>query len=162
MVTGIETAGLVLAVLPLVVKQLDDYAKGLNTIRSFGARRHRRDMNLYAAELGTQAALLTDSIMLLVEDIVDDTEVLLTNPHSSWVPILEKDKTQQRLQKRLGRNYDLYMKTMGALSETLLNLQLKLGLDTDALAKVREGTCNFLSKTHVPSPWDIVPELNPF
>jgi len=138
MVTGIETAGLVLAILPLVVKQLDDYAKGLNTIRSFGVRRHRRDMNLYAAQLGTQAALLTDSIMLLVEDIVDDIDILLSSPQSNWVPILEKDKTQQRLQKRLGRNYDLYMKTMEALSETLSNLQSKLGLDAEALAKVSD------------------------
>lgn len=139
MLTGIETAGVVLAILPLVVKQLDDYAKGLNTIRSFGARRHRREMNLYAAELGTQAALLTDSIMLLVEDIVDDIEVLSLNPHSNWTPILEKDKTQQRLRKRLGRNYDIYMKAMEALSETLSELQSKLGLDAQAANKVRLG-----------------------
>jgi hypothetical protein len=139
MLTGIETAGVVLAILPLVVKQLDDYAKGLNTIRSFGARRHRREMNLYAAELGTQAALLTDSIMLLVEDIVDDIEVLSLSSHSNWTPILEEDKTQQRLRKRLGRNYDLYITTMEALSETLSELQSKLGLDAQAANKVRRG-----------------------
>lgn len=136
MLTGLEVTGVVLAILPLVVKQLEDYAKGLNTIRCFGARRHRREMNLYAAEVGTQAALLTDSIILLIEDIVEDIEVLSSNLHIDWLPILETGTTQQRLRKRLGRNYDLYMKTMQALSETLSDLQSKLGLDTAATSEV--------------------------
>jgi septation ring formation regulator EzrA len=82
---------------------------------------------------------LTDSIMLLVEDIVDDIEVLSLSSHSNWTPILEEDKTQQRLRKRLGRNYDLYITTMEALSETLSELQSKLGLDAQAANKVRRG-----------------------
>lgn len=136
MVTGIETASLVLAILPLLVKLVDNYAKGLSTIRSFGARRHRREMNLYAAELGTQAALLTDSIMLLVEDIVDDTEIFSSGLHQSFSPLMANGKMQERLEKRLGRNFDLYLKTMQALSDTLLDLQSKLGLEADAVQRV--------------------------
>lgn len=33
MVTGVEAAGLALAILPLIVNQLDNYAKGVETSR---------------------------------------------------------------------------------------------------------------------------------
>ncbi|RHZ50645.1 hypothetical protein CDV55_102328 [Aspergillus turcosus] len=44
MVTGIEATGLVLALLPLLVNQQDSYVQGLETLKSFKAKRYPREL----------------------------------------------------------------------------------------------------------------------
>lgn len=49
MVTGVEVAGLALALIPLLVNQLDNYARGFERIRAL--RRYRRELQSYATGL---------------------------------------------------------------------------------------------------------------
>lgn len=44
MVTGIEATGLVLALLPLLVNQRDNYVQGPETLKSFKAKRYPREL----------------------------------------------------------------------------------------------------------------------
>jgi hypothetical protein len=131
MVTGVEAAGIILAILPLVVNQLDAYVQGLATIKTFRTKRYRRELESYLTKLGTQQAIFLNTLEHLLEDVADsDDEVrdLIGNPAgTSW----QDPVFQQRLRKRLGRDHDIYIKTMTILSGLLQNLSDKLGLDTN-------------------------------
>jgi hypothetical protein len=131
MVTGVETTGIILAILPLVVNQLDSYVQGLETIKTFRTKRYRRELESYLTRLGTAQAIFWNTLEHLLEDVVDsDEEVrnLISNPRGpSWQDV----PFQMRLQRRLGRDHDIYFKTMTILSGLLQNLSDKLGLESN-------------------------------
>lgn len=56
MVTGVEAAGLILA------DQLDSYVQGVETIKSFGSRRYRWDLESYHTRLETQQTILLNTL----------------------------------------------------------------------------------------------------
>jgi hypothetical protein len=143
MVTGVEAAGIILAILPLVVNQLDAYVQGLQTIKTFRTKRYRRELESYLTRLGTQQAIFLNTLEHLLEDVADsDDEVrdLIGNPAgTSW----QDPVFQERLRKRLGRDHDIYIKTMTMLSGILQNLSDKLGLDTDTNTCRKVRAVNF-------------------
>jgi hypothetical protein len=141
MVTGVETVGIILAILPLVVNQLDAYVQGLVTIKTFRTKRYRRELESYLTRLGTHQAIFLNTLEQLLEDIVDDDEVrdLIDNPTGTpWQDAV----FQETLRKRLGRDHDIYIKTMTMLSGLLQDLSNKLGLETNTIEKVRAA--NFI------------------
>jgi hypothetical protein len=131
MVTGVETAGIILAILPLVVNQLDAYVQGLEVIKTFRTKRYRRELESYLTRLGTQQAIFLNTLEHLLEGVADsDDEVrdLISNPAgTSW----QDPVFQERLRKRLGRDHDIYIKAMTMLSGILQSLSDKLELDTN-------------------------------
>ena len=137
MVTGVETAGVILAILPLVVNQLEAYVQGLETIKTFRTKRYRRELESYLTRLGTQHAIFLNTLEQLLEDVADsDDEVrdLIGNPTGpSWQDAV----FQAKLRKRLGRDHDIYIKTTTILSGLLQNLSDKLGLQSTLVGKVR-------------------------
>jgi hypothetical protein len=143
MVTGVEAAGIILAILPLVVNQLDAYVQGLETIKTFRMKRYRRELESYLTRLGTQQAIFLNTLEHLLEDVADsDDEVrdLIGNPAgTSW----QDPVFQERLRKRLGRDHDIYIKTMTMLSGILQNLSDKLGLDTNTNTCRKVRAVNF-------------------
>lgn len=144
MVTGVEAAGIILAILPLVVNQLDAYVQGLETIKTFRTKRYRRELESYLTRLGTQQAIFLNTLEHLLEDVADsDDEVrdLIGNPAgTSW----QDPVFQERLRKRLGRDHDIYIKTMTMLSGILQNLSDKLGLDTNTNTCRKVRAVNFI------------------
>lgn len=74
MATGVETAGLVLAVFPLVVKGMQYYAEGLQTIQFW--RRYRRELQNHARRIKTQWVRYLNTIELLFGGIVGSDEEL--------------------------------------------------------------------------------------
>lgn len=69
MVTGIEAISLTLAILPLMLNQLDDYIQGLQTLKLFWTRRYRKHLESCAAILGDQHAILSNTIGLALGDV---------------------------------------------------------------------------------------------
>lgn len=129
MVTGIETAGVVLAILPLIVNQLDSYVSGIETLKSFRTRRYRRQFEEWSTRLGTQHAILLNTLEQSLEGLVDyddDISELINNPKGR----LWKDPAfQKKLAKKLDRNYGVFLRTMTELSTLLETLSRKLGLE---------------------------------
>ena len=83
---------------------MDDHAAGLATIKSFRTRQYRREMDSYASHLGGEKAKLTDMIEHLMEDIFEfDDDV---SP-KAWRYLSKNSTLEQRLRRRLGRNYNL-------------------------------------------------------
>ncbi|KAJ5795317.1 hypothetical protein N7457_001916 [Penicillium paradoxum] len=146
--TGIEAAGLALAVIPLLVNQLDSYALGIEKIKIL--RRYRREFRGYSLGLETQRAVLLNTLENALEDIVDDEEDisrLISNPQGEeWTDV----NLRTRLRSKLSRNYDVFLKNMTALSELLEDLSQRLRIggngksaspDTWDLWKFRKVLC---------------------
>ncbi|KIW67269.1 hypothetical protein PV04_06534 [Phialophora macrospora] len=130
MVTGVETAGVVLAILPLIVNQLDSYVQGIESLKGFRTRRYRRQFEEWATRLGTQRAILLNTLEQSLEGVVDyddDISELINNPRG---PLWRDPSFQKSLAKKLDRNYGAFVRTMTELSTLLETLSRKLGLQS--------------------------------
>ncbi|KAF7113801.1 hypothetical protein CNMCM5793_004856 [Aspergillus hiratsukae] len=78
MVTGIEATGVVLALLPLLINQLDNYVQGLETLKSFTAKRYLRELESYLTNLGAQQAIFLNTLGHALKDtlIVDEATII--------------------------------------------------------------------------------------
>ncbi|KAJ5371654.1 hypothetical protein N7517_003660 [Penicillium concentricum] len=128
MVTGIEATGVALAILPLLVNQLDNYARGLEKIKAF--RRYKWQLEDYSTGLSAQYAILLNTLELSLEGVVDDHDQrseLIRNPTGSgW-----KDAAfQRRLIEKLDRDYIAFTGIVNGLCRLLEDLSNKLGLET--------------------------------
>src|ERR1700761_1842205 len=136
MVTGVETAGIVLAILPLVVNQLDSYVQGIEALKGFRTRRYRRQFEEWSTRLGTQHAILLNTLEQSLEGLVDyddDISELINNPRG---PLWKDPTFQKTLARKLDRNYQPFTRTMTELSTLLETLSRKLGLETADPLKV--------------------------
>ncbi|OQD62971.1 hypothetical protein PENPOL_c010G04163 [Penicillium polonicum] len=127
MVTGIEATGVALAILPLVVNQLDNYARGLEKIKSF--RRYKWQLEDFSSGLSAQYAMMVNTLEHSLEGVVDDHDQrsdLIKNPRGAgW-----KDAVfQNRLIQKLGRDIVPFTGTVRALCRLLEDLSHKLGLE---------------------------------
>jgi hypothetical protein len=127
MVTGIEAAGLALAVLPLFVNQIDAYVRGIEKIK--GLRRYRRELKGYSVGLSTQHAILLNTLEQALEGVVDEEDQvsrLIRDPQGDgW----KEPDLQKRLRWKLDRNYEVFLGNMTGLSELLELLSHKLEID---------------------------------
>jgi hypothetical protein len=124
MVTGIEAAGLALAILPLFVNQIDAYVRGIEKIKVL--RRYRREFKGYSVGLSTQHAILLNTLEQALEGVVDDEDMiskLIRDPQGEEWKDLD---LQKRLRSKLNRNYDVFICNMTGLSELLEQLSHKL------------------------------------
>ncbi|KAJ0415838.1 hypothetical protein BJY00DRAFT_292767 [Aspergillus carlsbadensis] len=126
MATGIEAASLALAVLPLLVNQLEAYVRGIEKIKVL--RHYRSEFALYSVKLGAQRVMLLDTLEEALKGVVNDNakvSELLSDPQSqSW-----HDKClQDRLRNKLGRSYDPFVGIMTELSELLDRLSERMGI----------------------------------
>ena len=78
MVTGVETAGLVLAAFPLIVKGLEAYIEGIQKIKQL--RDFRKLLKSYSVQLSTQQAIFQQTFQVLLEaaDIEPDQLQIMT------------------------------------------------------------------------------------
>ncbi|KAK4694593.1 hypothetical protein P7C71_g3016, partial [Lecanoromycetidae sp. Uapishka_2] len=79
--SGIEAAGLVLAVFPLVVSGLQHFTEGVETIKSW--KRYQRELSNYVRTLETQATYCQDTIEELFDGIIqsdDEYKALKNDP----------------------------------------------------------------------------------
>lgn len=146
MATGVEVAGLVLAVLPLLVNQLDNYARGLERTRTL--RRYSRELYKYAVGLSTQHKLLLNTLEQTLEEVVDNHDErseLIYNPKG---PGWRHPDFREKLRKKLGRDYFAFTGTMEVLWETLEDLSDRLGLGTNDFTAVSSSCIGFLHSGH--------------
>jgi hypothetical protein len=127
MVIGVETVGLVLAVLPLLVNQLDNYTRGIQQIKLL--RRYHRTLADYTLKLRTQHTIFLNNLEQALDGVVhDDDQIrdLINDPDGDpWKdPVL-----QQNLLRKLDRNYEYFLENMSSLHSMILHLAKKLDLD---------------------------------
>lgn len=128
MVTGIEAAGLALAILPLVVNQLDNYALGLEKMKLF--RKYKVQLLGYSTQLGAQRTILLNTLLKCLEGVVDDHDQradLISNPKGSgW----KDPDLEDQLRDKLGQSYEPFKGSVNSLCDHLEYLSRKLGAET--------------------------------
>ncbi|PKY05129.1 hypothetical protein P168DRAFT_268128 [Aspergillus campestris IBT 28561] len=127
MATGIEVASLALAILPLLVNQLEGYIRGIEKIKLL--KRYRRVFANYSTKLGAQHAILLNTLEQVLKDVVEDNDKvsrLISDPRGEdW-----KDSSlQEKLRNKLGRSYGPFVGTMSDLLRLLDELSERLGID---------------------------------
>jgi hypothetical protein len=126
MVTGVETAGLVLSSIPLILASLEFYAKGIAVTKR--CLKYEQQFQSLIIELRTENAICTNTLSLLLAGVVrkKDMADFLADPCGKrW-----KDaQFDQALQKRLGETYGPYMATISELNHSAEIFRQKLKLD---------------------------------
>ncbi len=126
MVTGIEVAGITLAVFPIIVNGLSRFAEGVDTIKSW--RRYRRELAGYARTLECQQTWYLDTVEELLEGIVRSEEELMALAQNPGSDIWQRPEFELRLRQRLDHSYKPYMATMSNMLAALESIRKKLGV----------------------------------
>ncbi|KAJ5961322.1 uncharacterized protein N7479_008472 [Penicillium vulpinum] len=124
-----EAAGIALAILPLLINQLDNYVQGLEVIKSFGAKRYRRELESYSSSLGTQQAIFVNTLERALDGVVeyeDGLDELRNNPLGN---LWKRPSLQASLHKKLERDFNPFNQKMIKIATLLEELSRKLGLD---------------------------------
>ncbi|RYP33747.1 hypothetical protein DL767_004614 [Monosporascus sp. MG133] len=127
MVTGVETAGLVLGSIPLVLAGLEFYAKGIAVTKRY--LKYREQFQSLIRELRTENTICTNSINLLLVGVVNQKDMadFLADPRGDrW----KEAKFDRRLKQRLGISYDSYMATIDELGKATEMFRERLKLDS--------------------------------
>ena len=131
--SGIEAAGLVLAVFPIVVSGLQHFTEGLETINNW--RRYNRELARYSRTLETQRIVYLNTIERLLEGIIhsnDEFEAFMKDPGTTFTL---NPQYEEQLSTRLGRSYDNYTRIMADMLDSLKAARKELGIDENG--KVR-------------------------
>ncbi|KAF1961193.1 hypothetical protein CC80DRAFT_232468 [Byssothecium circinans] len=126
MATGVETAGLVLATIPLILECLKFYMKGIETTKR--CFKYREQFHSLVRELSTENAVYINTLNLLLDGTVKpkDMAEFLSDPRGSrW----KDEKFDRKLKQRLGASYEPYMETMDDLKQTVEKFKQRLKLD---------------------------------
>jgi hypothetical protein len=131
MVTGVETAGLVLAAFPLVVNGLGSYVAGANTLHKWrNERMYGRELKHLQRQLETQRVIYLNTLEELFTGIVhsDAERALLINDPSG--PRWKRKEYDTLFREKLGQSYDAYLATVNELRESITLLKEKTSLST--------------------------------
>src|SRR5579859_8000035 len=137
MVSGIETAGLVLASFPVVISAIDVYRKGLKPLMTW--IRYRKQVIEMSSALGCQYVVFQNNIQRLLDPIVGTDNAMMKRllecsgiNYSDW----ESPALIEKLKERLSGSYSSYMETVSRINEILKELETALGI---VLEEVKGG-----------------------
>jgi hypothetical protein len=126
MLTGVELAGLALAVFPLVISGLEHYEEGFQCIKEW--IRFRVEFSRFLNAVCRQKIFFRQNIEALLSPIVEseyEMSQLLDNPGSqAWGDAELNEKLKKRLPGVM--EYECYMATVSSLLEVLEKLKHKL------------------------------------
>lgn len=129
MVTGIETAGVALAVFPLLISGLQSYANGIRTIRELW--QPQLALKSLIRELGMEKCKFENTCASLLEGMVTDADLTLLMESPGGPPWSNPD-LQDKLDSRFRpATLACYMDAMKDLASSLRILQDTLALDED-------------------------------
>jgi hypothetical protein len=125
--SGVELAGLVLGVLPLLIQGIESYNEGLDPIKSF--MRWEKELPHFIRKLRNQHVHYSQTIGILLAPITEEIELaeMMTDPGLSrmW----RDQEIAARLRDRLQDSYDAYQSTMLDIERITKKIASKLDLD---------------------------------
>lgn len=127
MVTGVETAGLVLAIFPLVVKGLDVYLDGSRKAKDL--LQWSRGLRCTARVLRAESALFENTCACLLEEVVTPKEVVLLMGGEGW----DDRDFQETLTEHMGTKLaSAFIEAVEELNSCLNELRRDLGLHEES------------------------------
>ncbi|KAL8789556.1 MAG: hypothetical protein Q9195_006783 [Heterodermia aff. obscurata] len=126
--SGIEIAGIALAVFTVAVNGISHFVKAVKTINYW--RRYRIKLQGYAAIIDAQRVFYLDTLEDLLEGIVESDDDLVAMMAHPRAPTWQRDEYDKRLRQRLDRSYDVYLNIIRDMLENLDSLCSQLGLSS--------------------------------
>jgi len=126
MATGVETAGLVLATIPLLLAGLEFYAKGIATSKRYW--KYRQEFKSLVIELRIENAVYINSIEILLTGVVRQKDMpdFLANPYGErW----KDEEFERKLKDRLGPTYEPYVEAINQMNGAAKEFRDRLKLD---------------------------------
>ncbi|ORY09924.1 hypothetical protein BCR34DRAFT_486580 [Clohesyomyces aquaticus] len=124
--SGVEIAGIALAVLPLIINAIEDYNEGLDPVKAF--LRWERELPQFIRKLRNQHVHFSQTMRLLLEPITTEFELaeMLSDPSGQmW-----KDKEMSiKLKNKLQESYQAYQSTISDIERIMKKIAGKLDLN---------------------------------
>ena len=125
--SGVEVAGLALAVFPILINGLNHLVAGIETIHRWKLYRVR--LKEYATSLESALAWFQDTLDELLGNIVpsdEEIKLMLKDPGGEmW----KSPEYEEKLRARLDRSYNSYLRTVEQLVRDIRAMSEKLGVD---------------------------------
>lgn len=131
--SGVEAAGLVLAVFPIVVNGLQHFTESVEAMKTW--RGYRRQLVKYSRTLETQRIVYLNTIEMLFEGIIQSNDELEALKNDQGAAFSHTSQYEEKLSTRLGRSYGNYNRIMADMLDALKAARKELGIDEDG--KVR-------------------------
>ncbi|KAG9556095.1 hypothetical protein KCU71_g11694, partial [Aureobasidium melanogenum] len=119
--SGMEVAGLVLAVIPLFISAIEHYEDGLRTVRVLKLVVYRQELTHYRTKLMTEYGLYNNALEELLVDVVTPLE-LRNMIDQGYGPLWKDAALEDKLRKRLGRTYHTYFLVMKQMQEVMARI----------------------------------------
>jgi uncharacterized protein YciU (UPF0263 family) len=134
MITGVETAGLVLGSIPIILAGLEYYAKGIAVSQRYW--KFQLVCKNLCHVLRTEETMCRNSLQNLLIGVVQEKnmEAFLNDPRGErW----KEPKFEKKLKDRLGPAYDIYIGTINQMKEITDIFLSKLELDDSGKAPLK-------------------------
>jgi hypothetical protein len=136
--SGIEIAGLVLAVVPLFISALEHYEDGLRPVRVLKLVVYRQELARYRTKLTVEYGLYNSALEELLVDVVPQHE-LRDMIAQGYGPHWKSAALEDKLRKRLGSVYDTYFLVMKQMQDVMAKIASLLDIQ-------RQGNVSQLSR----------------
>lgn len=137
MITGVETAGLLLAIFPLLVSALEHYQEGFERLSDWW--KFRTEFLGLMHAIGRQAILFDENLEELLSPLISsdaEMDTLLRDPTG---PFWRRAELEERLRNRLPKSYTSYRNTINDMKATMDVLQKKLGIQNGRLTWINDA-----------------------
>ncbi|TVY19368.1 hypothetical protein LARI1_G003447 [Lachnellula arida] len=139
MATGVEAAGLVLAVLPLFISALEHYKEGLDPIKIF--LDYDNQLPIHIHRLSCQHIQYELTLRILLSEITEGdelAEMIMTPFGNDWKGV----GIQQKVKARLRESYGAYERTVKRMEGLLQSLAKKMSIDYTRTADLESLLAN--------------------
>ena len=140
--SGIEVAGIALAVFPIILSGISHFVEGIETIKRW--QRYRVRLLSYADVIEAQKVYYLDTLEGLLIDIVDsedDMTRLMAEPGGVF---WQKAVYTQRLKDRLDRSHSVFFRVIKDILQNLSGMCRKLGVGTGGEVCLDRSFCPHL------------------
>ena len=125
--SGIEAAGFVLAVFPLLISALEDYRQGWEILEDWW--KIKREYKKCQQNIKLQKLVFEENLEQLLSTLVcdeDELKLLIADPGADkW----RDAGLEHGLRERLPRSYDIYLEIIGEIKTIMESLKNALGVD---------------------------------
>jgi len=127
MASGLEVAGLCLAVFPLCISAMEHYQDGFEKLQDWW--RFRAEFVGFFHAIGNQSVLFAENLEQLLAPIVDSDVTMGKLLNDPGGPLWSDPMLEQRLRERLPKSYDWYRCTIDDMNDAIGKLKIKLGIE---------------------------------
>ena len=136
--SGIEVAGIALAVFPILVNGMTHFVDGVQTIKYW--RRYRVRIQDYADIIETQRVYYQDTLEELLTGIVQSEGEIRELMELPTGAIWKKAEYDEKLRQRLGHSHAVYLKMADRMVNALHSMCEKLGIDPSGKVSIESAS----------------------